>query len=584
MSAKRSKKKLSKNSPYRKANMQQESEKKSRKGFYVNLTVILLAVLLTAGIVVAAVFIIKNSTYDPERLTEKAEVYLKENAYYVQITSSNSSTNPSLNEALKSDRKTASLTVDGENYLAMLPQGGVNISYFMFGDTFYVNEGALGIVTKESLKLLRENYKDDEAYAAAVAEVEKIKKENYGKYVTPYLNDFKLSDYEETDVTKGTGGTKTLVCSMLVESVASQFGAQYKDNPELSKFFEGAEVDRRRSTTTIIFDAEGRYSAIKTVYAIAVSLSDGTKELLMMNTERTFKYGDVAKLVEPNNSSYNVIEYGADNTEVFDEPFTVTTKLEYNEQKYGEVNIKNLKMILSGIFSSGFGDHTVRVDGKNYEISYNYGQAEDEKHLTSLIGDYLYTTFVKGEAKELSKTKASEYYNYSNGYYGRGGAYNEAVISAIMPISTRFFNTAEVKENSDGTYTIDYSTITEDFFFSLYESMNSASTSTGAFYVPEASGCFYTVKVDKDGRILSTRLKIHVSAVTDTTAMTPVAEAYIAFDRTFDYDTAESFYKNAKEGDKWVTLPEKEADYELIEEDYDDGYDDLIGGILGGLS
>ena len=65
--------------------------------------------------------------------------------------------------------------------------------------------------------------------------------------------------------------------------------------------------------------------------------------------------------------------------------------------------------------------------------------------------------------------------------------------------------------------------------------------------------------------------------------MAAVAEAYIIFERTFDYKTAKEFYKNAKEGEKWVTLPEPENKYELYDPSEDEGYDDILGGLLGDL-
>ena len=124
--------------------------------------------------------------------------------------------------------------------------------------------------------------------------------------------------------------------------------------------------------------------------------------------------------------------------------------------------------------------------------------------------------------------------------------------------------------------------LNEDFFYRVYEAINS-SNSSGVIYVPEASACYYLVNLDKEGRIISSKLKIHVSAVTNIETMEAVAEAYIIFNRTFDYKTASDFYYNAKEGEKWVTLPEPENKYELYDPSEDEGYDDIFGGLLGDL-
>lgn len=581
MSSKKNKKR--KNSNYHQVVVE---EKKVSKKPIASIVLAVIAAVILAGIVALVVVVVKRSSTDPKSINTKAANYLAENPYYMQLTSSYSSTNASFNEDLRAYKETLSVTLDGGNYLVTLPQGDVYISVLFYDDVFYVNEGAVGIVTQESLKLDRENYLDDAAYATALAEVEQIKKNNYESYVAPYIEEVVLDDYESFDVSRGSSGTKMLVCSGLKEEIAAQFGSSFTNSSaELEEFFKNAAVDRQRSTTTVTFDAEGRYSTVRVSYAISVTMSDGTKELVMINSERSYTYGTVAKLTTPSNSGYHVISFGGDNTGIYGDPFSVTTTVNYQQQLYSDVNINSLKSILVSTFSNRFGDHTVRVDGSNYEISYDYGEdyaANYGSQISTLLGDYLYTTYDFGETKELEKILASQYYNYYTGYSGRNGAYNEAVINAILPISTRYFSTATAKENDDGTYTIEYSVLSEDFFFRVYEALNS-SNAGGVIYVPEASGCYYIVNLDEQGRILSSKLKIHVSAVTDATTMAAVAEAYIIFERTFDYKTAKEFYKNAKEGEKWVTLPEPENKYELYDPSEDEGYDDILGGLLGDL-
>ena len=131
----------------------------------------------------------------------------------------------------------------------------------------------------------------------------------------------------------------------------------------------------------------------------------------------------------------------------------------------------------------------------------------------------------------------------------------------FIPAFARGFVDISVSTDEDGNTVVSCSGLAEDYFYELYESLN-ANYTGGKVLVPQESECSYTVVIDPNGRYLKSELAVWVTVLKDASSQLVIGEEYYCVRRTFDYTEAESFYKDAAEGETWVKIPENHEEYE----------------------
>jgi hypothetical protein len=465
-----------------------------------------------------------------------AEKYLEGNSYNVSIAALSSSTDASV----ESTSASVYITVDGDNYSFTEKRGNAQITYLYVDGVFYVNEEFIGVITKEPLA------EGDAAIA-----------ENYKKYVSDYKNDIKLDDYAGFKSSKKDG-------ILTVSSTAYSEEAAKVRNESLKSLLDGKNgvvsmtVDTTRSKITVKFDEQGRYSAITVIDATVVTYTDGSQDLVRSTYMRNYTY-DNSTLVTPSDAD-NYIGMSSGYRDLFNQSFTVKTEISATS------SIDTMTMAILGTM---FGtDSLVKVDKNNY--LYEYG-------LDSESGKPVYTeTFIAndeegGRSYVLDATMGeSEIYRYyadmneaDFDYY-----YYQMVVSKYIPTLARGFNEITVADGEDGIRTVSCRYLSEDYFYALYESLNSFGAYSGVL-VPVEDACTYTVVMDANGRYSKTEFLITVKSCTVVSGtLTENATYTYKVTRTFDYTEAEAFYKDAAEGDRWIKAPEDADKYSPMSEYY----------------
>lgn len=469
-----------------------------------------------------------------EKIIKKAEKYLDENSYGIVITSSVTSTDSSISEALGNTASSMAVTFDGDSYRLESSLGDERITRLYVGGVLYTDESVIGLLTKQ------------------VAKNDSTKTAWKNEYTAGCNIEIKLSDYEKIERTKASDGSVTITCGMIAESVVDSFEKRLKEELGINEADAEISLDRERTTLTVTVDEEGRYTDIKEVCAMSLLYKDGYRALISMNTDREYVYGATTVLSAPDNAEAYV-ELGGDYKGVFGDSFSMTTNIITWETTSDEVKAR----------LSGLGMHNILyVDGDNYRIVYpNTNKPEQEGgiadgveiEITVVDGIEYYkekATYNGESYEELIKKELNDS-EYSNNFATR-------VFGNVFHVLARNFNSATVTQ-ADGATTVTFVGFSEDYYNSLLESFNYYS-SDGVLLIPDTKSSSYTVKIDSEGRYVESNLEIYVTPYDPEEQILYNAE-YIRVQKIFDFATAEQFYEDSDEGAKWITAPENADEY-----------------------
>ena len=486
-----------------------------------------------------------------EKLLEEAYGKLDTLPHTVTVSSYTTSTDSDLAAELGAEKSSVTVTVDGADYSFTETRGDVKITYLFVDGVLYVNESFIGVITKEPLTAERYDGMSDEEYNKAEAEMKERRDEYRARFVDEYLDDIVIEDYSSYTKSKNDDGSTTLILGPITEKMADKLEGELSGWESVFESIKDSYIDRDRSTVTVKLDSEGRMTSVKTVYALAVVYSDGYTVLVSFINEKSYSYSG-SELVTPSDAD-GYIGVDSDYKDLLGQSFTVTTDIITREGIDAEVSMK---------LQNALGRHSiVYVDKNNYSITYPFtGDSESTYKTTltnTLIGDTLYAkmeeTFGEEKYETLEKYTLTE---VGFDYY-----YKNAVMINFIPTFARGYLDIRVNATDSGSTVITCSALEENYFYELYELLNTGAYPGGKILVPQENSCEYKVTIDENGRYTSSEFAVWVTVLQDAETQIVVGEELIVVRRTFDYAEAEEFYQYAKEGDSWVKAPANAADY-----------------------